>query len=111
MMARHIFLTFLLAGCFANRASPGVPVGDTSMTGSPCMDGIMGNMIINGCESFNVNVIEVEQSILNMSCSESDSDNFWTSSVFYSTPANGGLDYPELKPVCFDMFVSVYTNK
>jgi hypothetical protein len=74
------------------------------------MDGIMANMIVMGCESFSVNTIEVEQSILNLTCGEFSSYNFWTSSMFYIVPSNSGLDYPELRQVCFDMLVNVYTN-
>ena len=74
------------------------------------MDGIMGNMVAEGCQNFNVNVIEAEQSILNISCHEPIEGNFWTSSMFYSVPADIGLIYPELRPVCFDMFVNVYTD-
>tara|TARA_Y100000593_G_scaffold13192_1_gene24549 strand:- start:758 stop:985 length:228 start_codon:yes stop_codon:yes gene_type:complete len=74
------------------------------------MDGIMGNMIDAGCQNFNVNVIEAEQNILNISCHESVEGNFWTSSMFYSVPADIGLVYPELRPVCFDIFVNVYTD-
>jgi hypothetical protein len=101
---------FLLSGCFAHKSVTISPVENASLTGSPCMDGVMANMISAGCKNFKVNVIVVEENIINISCVESIEGEFWTSSTFYSVPADIGLDYPELVVVCFDTFVNVYTN-
>ena len=110
-MGKFLYISlFLLSGCFANKSLTIVPVENASLTGSPCMDGVMANMISVGCKNFNVDVIVVEQNILNISCVESIENEFWTSSTFYSVPADIGLDYPELVAVCFDKFVNIYTD-
>ena len=100
-------IALLLTGCFANKA---FRKDFTSLSQSPCVDGIILNVYESGCISTYVGRYVGDIPILKIRCTAAKKQSWMTRNAFYVVPQGVEFQEAHWQPYCSDVYANTYSS-